>query len=108
MSPWLSAMSALERRLTIDKIELSHYRALSLVHEFEGVTDDALAMFISYNEDIHFGYTVIEHLMDREFFKRDEDTNNIILSEHAKMVLDEIYRLCHTRLTKPLFTPPER
>ncbi|MBD1559900.1 hypothetical protein HC752_23535 [Vibrio sp. S9_S30] len=108
MSPWLSALSALDRRLSVDQLDLSHYRALSFVHEMNDVTDDALAMFISNNENINAGHNVIEHLMSRQLLEREEDTNNIILSDHSKMVIDEIYRLCPSRLTKPLFTPPER
>lgn len=108
MSPWLSAMSALDRRLTIDQLELCHYRALSYVHEIASVSDEQLAMFISNNENIYSGQMIIENLMDRQLFERDTDTNKIILSDHAKMIIDEIYRLCHSRLTKPLFVAPDR
>lgn len=108
MSPWLSALSALDRRLSVDQLDLSHYRALSFVHEMNKVTDDALAMFISNNESINVGQNVIEHLMSRQLLEREEDTNNITLSDHSKMVIDEIYRLCQSRLTKPLFKPPEQ
>ncbi|CAH7376827.1 MarR family transcriptional regulator [Vibrio crassostreae] len=108
ISPWLSAISALERRLSADQLTLNQYRAISFVHETENVLDDQLGMFITNNENCELGKSIANELFDCGYLEREGDTNFIILSDHGKMVVDEVYRLCHSRLTQPLFVPPAR
>lgn len=108
ISPWLSAIGALDRRLSADQLTLKQYRAIAFVHETENVLDDQLGMFISNNENCELGKSIANELFNNGYFEREEETNHIILSEHGKMVIDEVYRLCHSRLTQPLFVPPTR
>ena len=108
MSPWLSALSALERRLLNDRLDLRDYRALTFVHELNDVKNDQLAMFIAHNQNIEYGNGVIKNLIERGLLQLEENSNSIILTSYAKMVIDELDRLCKSRLVQPLFVSPNR
>lgn len=106
VSPWLSAISAFERRLQKDNLKLNEYRCLAIIHEKPELSEEMLINFISHNELEKIGKMVVDRLLTRELLERDEENNKLKLTEHAAMIIDEIYRLCQSRLTRPLFVAP--
>lgn len=106
ISPWLSAISALERRISIDNLSLPQYRCLSYVSENKSVKAEDLAHFVMHGTNIEDGEDLIKKLFSRNMLQSDEDTGLIILTELSEMIIDEIYRLCHSRMTRPLFYNP--
>lgn len=106
-SAWLNALSALDRRLHAQKISLISYRALAYVHESEGANLEKIKEFININDDDNHSEQIIDKLLNEKYLMWDEeDKAKIILTEIGGMVIDEIYRLCQSRLAKPLFTKP--
>ncbi|BEI26472.1 hypothetical protein NMR92_003326 [Vibrio cholerae] len=106
ISAWLGAISALDRRLGTGHMTLKEYMTLAFVHEKPGVSDEELAMFSSHNEDANFGKAIIDKLFEAGHLTRDEETNAIIVSEHGNHLIDEVHRLCKSRLVQPLFANP--
>ncbi|MEZ9699557.1 hypothetical protein AB4455_02840 [Vibrio sp. 10N.261.46.E12] len=106
-SAWLNALSALDRRLHSQQLDLISYRALAYVHEIEGSNLERIKEFININDDENRNDQIINNLFHENYLKNDEDDPaRIILTEIGEMVIDEIYRLCQSRLAKPLFTKP--
>lgn len=106
-SAWLNALSALDRRLHAQQLDLISYRALAYVHETEGANLEKISEFININDDENRSEQIINKLLNENYLINDEEENSkIILTEIGAMVIDEIYRLCQSRLAKPLFTKP--
>ncbi|HBC3592743.1 hypothetical protein R7D97_25420 [Vibrio sp. Vb5031] len=106
VSAWLGAISALDRRLGTGNMTLKEYMTIAYVHEQTSVSEEDLAMFATHNEDSDFGNSIINRLLEAGHLTRDEDTNAIIISEHGHHVIDEVHRLCKSRLIQPIFTNP--
>lgn len=105
-SAWLEAISALDRRLSARNMTLKEYMTLAFLNENSNVTEEELAMFASHNEDAHFGKSIIARLLDASYLTRDETSNAITVTEHGHNVVEEVHRLCKSRLIMPLFSNP--
>lgn len=106
MSPWLSALSALERRISANGLMLSHYRAIVFVHEMGNVQHDQLSAFISPYVDE--GESIIRLLFAKELLEFKLNTNIITTTNNSSLIYDETHRICQSRLAESLFLNPKR
>ena len=105
MSPWLSTLSALDRRLKRDSLTLTDYRCLAFIHELKFISKDELIDYLNDNDETEGTLSRVDRLISNGLIEQREDASTpaLQLSEHSTMIIDEIYRLCQGRLTRPLF-----
>ena len=108
VSGWLSAISALDRRLLGSKLSFSQFVMLSLVLEQKGFSEIELINFSSHgNEDLKQQPLVdLSYLQEINLIEQPEDTVVLVLTEIGKTIMRETYQVVQNRITAPIFINP--